>query len=91
MSLDIDHRLLLAAEEGHLKVVERLLAANADVNVAAINHYGRTTLQAIVEEGHLKIVERLLATNVDVNVAATKHCDRTTLQAIAKQKLLKSK
>jgi ankyrin repeat protein len=46
-----------AAETGHLKVVERLLAANADVNAAGYG--GQTALQAAAENGHFGIVGRL--------------------------------
>ena len=42
--------LQAAAEGGHLEVVERLLVANANVNVATANSYlGRTALQAVAE------------------------------------------
>ena len=50
--------LQAAAGGGHLDVVERLLAAGADVNAAAA-HGGRTALQAAAGGGHLDVVERL--------------------------------
>ncbi|KAF8247817.1 ankyrin [Wilcoxina mikolae CBS 423.85] len=73
--------LTYSAGNGHLKAVERLLAANADVNAAATS-YDQTALQAAAEGGHLKVVERLLAANADVNAAAARG-GRTALQAAA--------
>jgi hypothetical protein len=40
-------------------VVERLLAAKADVNALAAEAHGRTTLQVAAESGYLVVVERL--------------------------------
>jgi hypothetical protein len=51
--------LRAASKGGHLKVIERLLAARADINTAAAADEGRTALQAASEGGHLKVVERL--------------------------------
>ena len=62
--------LQAAAGGGHLEVVERLLAAKADVNAAAAGDNGRTALQAAAGGGHLEVVERLLAAKADVNAAA---------------------
>ena len=45
---------------GHLEVVERLLAAKAEVNAEISENFGRTALQAASEQGHLEMVERLL-------------------------------
>jgi ankyrin repeat protein len=75
--------LLLAARNGHIEVVERLLAANADVNAGILRTDGRTAIQAAAEGGYLKIVERLLAANANVNAAATEY-GRTALQAAAR-------
>jgi ankyrin repeat protein len=71
----------LAAEKGHLAVVERLLQENADVN--AREDGGRTALQAAAGGGHLAVVERLLQENADVNAAAGEYRGRTALQAAA--------
>jgi ankyrin repeat protein len=49
----------LAAEKGHLAVVERMLEQNANVNATAEDYRGRTALQAAAEAGHLAIVELL--------------------------------
>lgn len=54
--------LQAAADGGHLPIVDRLLAANADVNVApAAGWSGRTALQEAVANGHLEIIQKLLA------------------------------
>jgi ankyrin repeat protein len=70
---------MAAAGGGHLEVVERPLAENADVNAATTNGHDRTVLQAAAEKGHLKVVERLLAANADVNAAAAEDYSRTAL------------
>ncbi|KAI0548370.1 hypothetical protein F4679DRAFT_574172 [Xylaria curta] len=71
--------LVAAADIGRLEVVERLLAAKADVN--NIFEY-QTALQAAAEGGHLEVVERLLAAKADVNApAAQEYGSRTALQA----------
>ncbi|CAF3466677.1 unnamed protein product, partial [Fusarium graminearum] len=59
-----------AAGEGHLGVIEKLLAAGADVNAAAASEYGRTALQAAAWGGHLEVIEKLLAAGADVNANA---------------------
>ncbi|KAI9770983.1 MAG: hypothetical protein M1840_002687 [Geoglossum simile] len=76
---DLGVALAAAAERGHLDVVERLLAAKADVNAAA-GAYGRTALQVAAEWGHLDVVEKLLLVKADVNAAGG---DRMALQAAA--------
>ncbi|KAH0559934.1 hypothetical protein GP486_003549 [Trichoglossum hirsutum] len=72
-----------AAQNGHIKVVNRLLTAKADVNAAAGAGGGRTALQAAAGGGHLEVVNRLLAANVDVNAAAAGNKGRIALQAAA--------
>jgi len=63
--------LFYSARNGHLKVVEKLLAANADVNAATAATAGVwTALQAAAQGDHLEVVERLLAANANVNAAA---------------------
>ena len=60
---------------GHIDIVERPLAAKAEINVKPARERGR---QAAAD-----VVERLLAAGVEVNVdPATKGC-RTALQAAA--------
>ncbi|KAK2760340.1 hypothetical protein FQN54_002408 [Arachnomyces sp. PD_36] len=80
-----------AAASGHLKIVERLLKENAEVNRPAIVRMnnriilmnGRTPLQAAAGGGHLEIVERLLKEKADVNASAAVNGGRTALQAAA--------
>jgi ankyrin repeat protein len=59
--------LRAASEDGHLEVVERLLAAGADVNAGFPLDSGQTALQAASKCGRLEVVERLLAAGADVN------------------------
>ena len=74
--------LFYSARNGHLKVVEKLLAANADVNAATAATAGVwTALQAAAQGDHLEVVERLLAANADVNAAAAGG-GHTALQAL---------
>jgi Ankyrin repeats (3 copies) len=70
-----------AARGGHLLVVERLLAAKADVNAAPARYHGRTALQAAAEGDHLPVVERLLASKADVNAAPAWSGGRIAKQA----------
>lgn len=65
----------------HLKIIERLLTTNIDINIAITNSYNnRTTLQAIANKEYLKIIERLLIINVNVIVIiAANYNNRTIL------------
>lgn len=74
--------LQAAAAGGHLEIVERFLAANADVNAPAGANDGRTALQAAAKGGYLKVVERLLAANAGVNTPAGDY-GRIAIQAAA--------
>ncbi|KAL8671467.1 MAG: hypothetical protein Q9168_004036 [Polycauliona sp. 1 TL-2023] len=62
----LNQSLQIAAEKGHLVVVERLLTMNANVNAGPATHSKRTALQAAAGGGHLAIVERLLQENAAV-------------------------
>jgi len=75
--------LQTASGGGHSEIVERLLAAGANVNVGPAKDRGRTALQAAAGGGHLKVVERLLAAGANVNVGPAKYNGRTALQAAA--------
>lgn len=75
---DVDWLLKAAAKGGDLDVVNKLLAARADVNA---EHDGRSALQAAAENGHLNVVETLFIAGVDVN---HEHDGRTVLQTAAK-------
>jgi len=59
--------LQAAAGGDHLHVVERLLAAGADVNALTFKYTGQTALQAAAGSGYLEVVERLLAAKANVN------------------------
>ncbi|KAF2175014.1 ankyrin [Zopfia rhizophila CBS 207.26] len=74
--------LQAAAGGGHVEVVDKLLAANANVNSVAAPYDGRTALQAAAGGGHIEVVDKLLAANADVNAAAEDR-GRTALQAAA--------
>lgn len=54
-----------AAHNGHLAVVEELLAAGADIDRTTEESF--TPLQAAVNRGHRIVVEKLLAAGADVN------------------------
>jgi hypothetical protein len=58
--------LLLAAKEGHIKAVNKLISAGADVNQAD-DQQGFTPLETAAEQGHLEVVQALLAKGADVN------------------------
>ncbi len=60
-----DRRLLLAAEKGDLRVVQKLLAGGADPNF----RYGRSPLIVAAMEGHHEIVRLLLEAGADPNLA----------------------
>ncbi|KAM0361958.1 hypothetical protein ACHAPK_011621 [Fusarium culmorum] len=79
--LCINRALQVASEGGHVKIVERLLEAQADVNAAASRDGGRTALQAASAGGHIQVVERLLEAQADINAAACLKGGWTALQA----------
>jgi serine/threonine-protein phosphatase 6 regulatory ankyrin repeat subunit B len=58
--------LMAASQNGHLEVVQALLAAKADANAKSRDD-GTTALIIASQKGHLKIVQALLAANADVN------------------------
>ena len=55
----------MACQHGHIEIVTKLLAANADVK-QAINT-GSTPLYIACENGHTEVVTTLLAADADVN------------------------
>ncbi len=79
----LDASLCAAIRAGHSQVVQRLLAAGADVNAAPAADFGCTALQAAAELGHEEVVQRLLEAGVDVNAAPARFDGRTALQAAA--------
>ncbi|RYO82406.1 hypothetical protein DL764_009606 [Monosporascus ibericus] len=73
--------LQAASGGGHWEVVDRLLAAGANINAGPANYKGRTALQAASEGGHVEVVEQLLAAGANIN-AEPAYCEgRTALQA----------
>lgn len=63
----LDSALQLAAGEGHLAIVERLLQEKSEVNTASAEYWGTTALQAAAGGGHLAVVEKLLRAKANVN------------------------
>ena len=57
--------LMIAAQDGNIAEVERLLAAGADVNVNGI--YG-TALMMACRSGYIETVELLISSGSDVNM-----------------------
>jgi ankyrin repeat-rich membrane spanning protein len=57
--------LALAAEKGHLEIVQLLIKAGADVNKSMV--YNLDSLNAAVVEGHLAVVRELLGAGYSVN------------------------
>ncbi|ERF71485.1 hypothetical protein EPUS_00474 [Endocarpon pusillum Z07020] len=70
-----------ACEAGHFKIVDKLLAAKADVN--AVGKHGRNALQTAAQADHVEIVDKLLATKADVN--AVGEYGQTALQIAAQR------
>ena len=58
--------LLKAARNGHLEVVNALIAANCSVNFK--DAYGNTALHRAAGNGHLEVVNALIAAKADVNL-----------------------
>jgi ankyrin repeat protein len=68
MKQDDSIALILAAQNGHIAMVNTLIAAGADIN--AIGQGGCTALMAAARNGHIKIVKTLIAAGADVNVVS---------------------
>ena len=68
--------LHLAAENGHLQVVDLLISKNANFNEKE-KDTGLTPLHLAAKEGHLKIAEVLLAKGTEVNAKSSD--DKTPL------------
>ncbi len=65
-------QFLVPAVNGNTELLERLLAADADLNAKAARLHGRTALQAAAAGRNLEAVERLLTANADVKPAESK-------------------
>ncbi|CAG7919699.1 unnamed protein product [Penicillium olsonii] len=74
-----DDALIIAAKNGHTKVVQTLLKAHADVNAQHV-YYG-TCLHAAASQGHVETVRMLLDAHADVNAQSGHY--GTCLQAAA--------
>jgi len=74
--------LYCAAKNGHVSIVEDLLAAGADVNKADDN--GWTVLHTATDGNNLQLLTTLLAANADVNAALEK--SKATALHIAAQR-----
>ncbi len=75
--------LVLAIVNGNAAMVDTLLAARANANVAALST-GETPLMAAARTGHATIVRALLAHGADVNVAETAHGQTALMWAAAR-------
>ena len=64
---DFQTALVVAAERGHIKVIELLLIAKADVNFTT-HSTPRTALQAAAGSGFIEVVEALLTVGADVTI-----------------------
>ena len=62
--------LIIAAKNGHIKIVEIMLQRGADVNVRD-KEQGTTPLIAAAQQGHKEIVDILLKSGADVNARDT--------------------
>jgi Mg2+ and Co2+ transporter CorA len=71
-----------AAEKGHLKVVEFLLAAGANVNAELSN--GMTALHWAAQNGHEEVVKAIL-TRPDAKLSVKDSFDRTPMLCAAEQ------
>ena len=60
--------MFIAAWKGHIKVVNALIAARADVNKAR-DYGGATPLIMAAQMGHIEVVNALIAARADVNKA----------------------
>ncbi|RYP23815.1 hypothetical protein DL765_000892 [Monosporascus sp. GIB2] len=75
--------LQLAADIGHLRLVDILLDADADVNAPPCSDYGATALQYAAIGGHLEVARRLLRAGANVNAEGAEEDGRTALEGAA--------
>ncbi|KAF1330414.1 Serine/threonine-protein phosphatase 6 regulatory ankyrin repeat subunit, partial [Globisporangium splendens] len=60
--------LYIAAQEGHVEIVAKMLRAEASVNVS-MTASGATLLYLAARDGHTEVASALLKNNVSVNIA----------------------
>ncbi|KAI4732348.1 hypothetical protein E4T50_17070 [Aureobasidium sp. EXF-12298] len=60
--------LQIASDQGHVRVVQSLLAYGADVNAVFAESVDATALQSACAGGHLEVVKLLLDSGADVNI-----------------------
>ena len=83
VTTDGSNPLYSAAKKGHVKIVEKLIAASADVDKAETTH-GYTPLYIAAHNGHIEVVEKLIAASADVDKARTTTHGRTPLYIAAR-------
>lgn len=74
-----------ASYNGHLQVMEKLIAAGAEIGRISIDEDGGTTLLVASSRGDLLAVEQLLEEGTDVNARPAEYHGRTALQVAAQQ------
>ncbi|KAJ2974474.1 hypothetical protein NUW58_g8645 [Xylaria curta] len=72
--------LQLAAQDGDLIHVEKLLSQGADVNAPPRGYYGNTALQAAYLSGHADIARILISAGADVDALGGNNGERRALQ-----------
>jgi ankyrin repeat protein len=80
-----DTALLLAAAAGHLSIVDRLLAAQADKDTQ--NEFGDTALIIASRNGDVSLVKRLLAAGAATRI---RNHDRETAADVAEARAFRN-
>ncbi|KAK8085478.1 NACHT domain protein [Apiospora hydei] len=68
--IEKQNALVLAAAQCETDIVDRLLAAGADINTPSEDWLDRTALWVAASRGHLEMVKHLLSVGADVNAAS---------------------
>ncbi|MCK4319157.1 ankyrin repeat domain-containing protein [Candidatus Micrarchaeota archaeon] len=82
--MDLNGKLLKAAEKGDTREVERLIQEGVDID--AKDNYGWTALLLAAKEGHTKTAELLIEKGADVIYAYKHYSAKTTINQIAEEK-----